>query len=87
MILISRTAAGLLIQRDELDIEVEGAAVALALGAIIHELTDAGTATTAAYARGHADGLEDGRKQAERELAVREAKAEEVWGLALAPAA
>ena len=87
MIWISRTSSGLLIQKDALDIQVDAGAVPLALGALIHEITDSGRATNAAYARGHADGLLDGRMQAERERMVREAKMDDIWGLALAPAA
>jgi len=87
VILITRTSSGLLVQKDALDIAIDAGAVPLALPSLIHELTDSGRATIAAYARGHADGLLDGRMQAERERMVREAKMDDIWGLATVTAA
>jgi len=72
MIWISRTSSGLIIQRDAVEIAIEGAAVALALGPIIHELVDAGRALGLARREGYEAGLDQGYANAQIAAATRE---------------
>ena len=71
MILISRTTTGLLVQRDAATIAIDGPAVAMALGPIIHELIDAGRAIAAARLDSYNRGLAIGREQARIEAETR----------------
>lgn len=76
MIVISKTATGLLVQRDELDIQIDAPAVATALGPIIAELIGSGKAPGQARREGYEDGLCQGRVNAQIEQATRERIAE-----------
>lgn len=73
MILITRTTTGLRIDRDATVIEIDQAAVSLALGPIISELIGEGRALAAARREGYELGLIDGRdrQRIERETSER----------------
>jgi hypothetical protein len=68
MILITKTTAGLLIQRDATEIAIDGPAVSLALGPIIKELIDNGRAIASARLDSYNRGLEAGREQMRIEM-------------------
>ena len=72
MLWISRTSSGLLIQRDSIDIQIDQAAVALALGPIIHELVDSGRALGQARMEAYEAGLDQGYQNAQIAAATRE---------------
>lgn len=72
MIYITRTATGILLQKDAAEILIDGPAVSLALGPIIHELIDSGRACGEARRVGYEAGLIDGRERALIEWETRE---------------
>jgi len=67
MLLISKTTAGILIQRDDLDIQIDQPAIASTLGAIITSLIDCGRIAGRARTEGYEDGLIQGRLNAQIE--------------------
>jgi len=70
MIIISKTAAGILIQRDDLDIEVDHFAIPSTLGLIITSLIDCGRIVGKARAEGYDAGLLQGYQQCQIEQAM-----------------
>lgn len=64
---ISKTANGIVLRRDGTELHIAAAAVPLALGAVIHELTDAGRAIGEARREGREMGLREGYAACERE--------------------
>ena len=63
MIFISKTASGILVQRDETEIEVDHFAISSTLGPIIVALVDCSRACGQARHEGYEAGLERGREQ------------------------
>lgn len=63
MINITRTASGILVQRDATEILIDLPAVPVALGPVIHELIDSGRACGQARREGYEAGLIDGRER------------------------
>lgn len=76
MILISKTTSGILVQRDELDIQIEAPAVPLALGTIISTLITSGTALATARREAYEAGLNRGYEQCAIEYTTSERIAE-----------
>ena len=68
MIFISKTTTGVFLQRDELDIAIDGPAIPSTLGLIITALIDSGRALGDARRAGYEAGLSQGYQQCEREL-------------------
>lgn len=72
MIFVSKTSSGILLQRDALEIAIDGPAIAVSLGPIISELIGSGRALANARREGYEDGLIQGRTNAAIELATSE---------------
>jgi hypothetical protein len=64
MIVVSKTTTGILIQRDELDIQIDAPAVPLALPTIITSLISDGRAMAAARRESYEAGLTQGYQNA-----------------------
>lgn len=64
MILISKTTTGLLIQKDDQDIEIDQNAIGCALGPILIALCESGRAIGEARRQAYESGLAQGRIQA-----------------------